>query len=244
MNRETLCLMPGMMCDERLFAPQMAAFGNDYDIIVGDISGADTMGALAETLLDRLPERFNLAGLSMGGIVAQEMVRRAPGRAMRLALLDTSFGSENDRRRAIRDEQIVRVRDRGLEAVFIAEMRPHYLAAANAGDKGLNALFLDMAMALGPEVFVRQSTALRNRPDQTETLRGFAGPALVLCGAEDRLCPPTIHEQMAELLPNAKLLVIEGAGHISTLEAPDAVNAALAAWLGRPSAGNIGEGLG
>jgi len=236
MDRETLCLLPGMMCDERLFAPQIAAREGEYDIVVGDISGADTIGALADALLGRLPERFNLAGLSMGGIVAQEMVRRAPGRVMRLALLDTSFGPDSGRRRAIRDDQIARVRAEGLEAVFIAEMKPHYLAAANAGDTRLNALFLDMAMALGTDVFIRQSKALRDRPDQTETLRGFAGPALVLCGAEDRMCPPKIHEQMTRLLPNAELTVIEGTGHISTLEAQGAVNAALAAWLARPLA--------
>lgn len=233
MSRETLCLLPGMMCDGRLFAPQVEALAADHDIVIGDITGADTMSALAELLLESLPDRFNLAGLSMGGIVAQEMVRKAPGRVMRLALIDTSFGPDSDRRRAIRDDQIARVRSNGLEAVFIAEMKPHYLAPSNAEDTKLNALFLDMAMALGPDVFERQSLALRDRPDQSETLRGYAGPSLVLCGAEDRMCPPAIHERMAAMLPDADLVIVEGAGHITTLEAPAAVNAALGAWLTR-----------
>lgn len=233
MSRETLCLVPGMMCDERLFAPQVEALGADHDMVIGDITGADTMSALADILLESLPDRFNLAGLSMGGIVAQEMVRKAPERVMRLGLIDTSCGPDSDQRRAIRDQQIARVRSDGLEAVFIAEMKPHYLAVANAGDERLNGLFLDMALALGPDVFERQSLALRDRPDQTETLRGYAGPSLVLCGAEDRMCPPVIHEQMAALLPDADLVIVGGAGHITTLEAPEAVNAALAAWLTR-----------
>ncbi|MBO6552751.1 MAG: alpha/beta fold hydrolase [Roseitalea sp.] len=235
MARETLCLLPGMMCDGRLFAPQVDALGTDHDIVIGDITGAETMAGLADGLLAQLPDRFNLAGLSMGGIVAQEMARKAPGRVMRLALLDTSFGADSDRRKAIRDDQIARARAGGLRELFLTEMKPHYLAEANSADTDLNGLFLDMAMILGPDVFARQSLALRDRPDQTGTLSGFAGPSLVLCGAEDRMCPPVIHEQMAALLPDADLVIVEGAGHITTLEAPDAVNAALAAWLARPA---------
>lgn len=235
MGRETLCLVPGMMCDARLFTPQIAALEDEHDIVIGDVGGADAMDALADALLERLPERFNLAGLSMGGIVAQEMVRRAPDRVLRLGLLDTSFGPDSDRRRALRDDQIARVKAGGLRDLFIAEMMPHYFAAAHADDPALNRLMVDMAMELGPDVFTRQSLALRDRPDQTETLRTFAGPALVLCGSEDRMCPPDIHRQMAALLPRADLVILEGAGHITPLETPDLVNAALSAWLARPA---------
>ncbi|MBO6637760.1 MAG: alpha/beta fold hydrolase [Roseitalea sp.] len=235
MPRETLCLLPGMMCDARLFAPQRTALGGLCDIVIGDIGGADTISGLADALLAELPHRFNLAGLSMGGIVALEMARKAPGRVMRLGLLDTSFGPEAGHRKARRDDQIGRVRAGGLRDVLVAEMKPYYLAAGHTGEAALNTLFVDMAMQLGPDVFIRQSLALRDRPDQSETLRRFNGPALVLCGREDRMCPPAIHEQMAALLPDAELVIIEDAGHITTLEAPEAVNAALDAWLMRPA---------
>jgi len=233
MNRETLCLVPGMMCDGRLFAPQVEALGADHDIVIGDITGADTVSALAESLLEGLPDRFNLAGLSMGGIVAQEMARKAPERVMRLGLMATSYRPDSDKHRAYRDAQIASVRAGGLRDLFVSEMKPRYLAEANRSDAGLNTLFVEMALALGPDVFERQSLALRGRPDQTGTLSGYTGPSLVLCGAEDRMCPPAIHEQMAALLPDAELVIVEGAGHIATLEAPAAVNAALGAWMTR-----------
>ena len=215
-----------MMCDARLFQPQMDALGG----VCLPIDGADTMHALAETVLAGAPDRFALAGLSMGGIVAMEVVRQAPERVTRLALMDTNPLAETDTVKARRGPQMDKVRAGGLSGVMRDEMKPNYLADTPNRAAILD-LCMEMALDLGPEVFLRQSTALMNRPDQSETLKAFKIPALVLCGRHDALCPVHRHELMAGLLPKATLTIIDGAGHLPTLETPDQTTAALTAWL-------------
>lgn len=190
------------------------------------------MQALAAEVLAQAPERFALAGLSMGGIVAMEVLRQAPGRVERIALLDTNPLAEADVVKARRGPQIDKARSGRMADVMRDEVKPNYLADG-AGKPALLDLCMEMALDLGPEVFIRQSIALRDRPDQSETLRGFDGPALVLCGRHDALCPVARHELMAGLLPNATLAIIEGAGHMPTLEKPNETDAALERWLER-----------
>ena len=221
-----LILLPGMMCDARLFGPQTAALA----ATVLPITLADTVADLAATVLDQAPDRFALAGLSMGGIVAMEVVRQAPDRVAGLALMDTNPLAEDAAVKARRQPQIEKVAAGGLVDVIRDEMKPNYLAAG-PGRGAILDLCMDMALSLGPEVFIRQSRALRDRPDQTGTLRAFDRPALVLCGRHDRLCPLSRHELMADLLPRSRLQVIEGAGHLPTLEKPKETTAALRRWL-------------
>ena len=221
-----LILLPGMMCDARLFGPQTAALA----ATVLPITLADTVGDLAATVLDQTPDRFALAGLSMGGIVAMEVVRQAPDRVAGLALMDTNPLAEDAAVKARRQPQIEKVAAGGLVDVIRDEMKPNYLAAG-PGRGAILDLCMDMALSLGPEVFIRQSRALRDRPDQTGTLRAFDRPALVLCGRHDRLCPLSRHEMMADLLPRSRLQVIDGAGHLPTLEKPKETTAALCRWL-------------
>lgn len=235
MTREILLFLPGMMCDARLFAPQSEAFEPVYDVRVAELSGAASITQLASHILQDLPQgTVNLAGLSMGGIVAMEMVRLAPQRIARLALLDTNHLADPPERRQIRDTQIAAVRGGALRQVIVEEMKPNYLAARHRDNRELLALLIDMAMGLGSDVFVEQSLALRDRPDQTGTLKAVSAPTLILHGAEDMLCTPQRHRDMAALVENARLMPISDAGHITTLENPVAVNAALTGWLARP----------
>jgi len=228
--REPLVLIPGMMCDARLFGPQILALGADRAVHLAPITGADRIEALAQEVLAHAPPRFALAGLSMGGIVAMEILRRAPERVARLALLDTNALSEQPNIAAAREAQIVAARSGRLAEVMRDEMKPNYLAPGPA-QKDVLDLVMAMAEALGPEVFIRQSRALQRRPDQQATLRKYGGISLVLCGEYDALCPLKRHELMAGLLPNARLTVVPDAGHLPTLEQPAAVNAALTEWL-------------
>ena len=174
--KPTLVFLPGMMCDARLFAPQVAAFEGDYEIIIPELTGAADMPSLAHRVLQHVRNRpgdaglFNLAGLSMGGIVAMEIVAQAPEQVRRLALLDTNHLADAPGRAPARDRQIAAVREGGLRAVIVGDMKPRYLAEASRRDQVLLDRLVGMAMALGPDVFVSQSQALGNRRDYTEIL--------------------------------------------------------------------------
>ncbi|QXT38190.1 alpha/beta fold hydrolase [Gymnodinialimonas ceratoperidinii] len=228
-----LLLIPGMMCDARLFAPQIAAFSSHRSVMVANLTGQETIAGFAEDILENAPPRFALAGLSMGGIVAMEIMARAPERVSHLALLDTNPLAEPLERARARLPQIEAVQAGGLRRIMRDEMKPNYLADGPRVGEILD-LCMEMAEALGAEAFVQQSCALATRPDQMETLAQIAVPTLVLCGSEDGLCPPERHRLMRDTIPGAHLDIIEGAGHLPTLEQPDRTNAALASWLQRP----------
>ncbi len=225
-----LVLLPGMMCDARLFGPQIEALSGRIPLLTAPLIGADRVAALAQNVLTYAPPRFALAGLSMGGIVAMEIVAQAPERVAGLALLDTNPLAEAADMRARRGPQLQAVAQGGLRAVMRDEMKPNYLADTPARAQILD-LCMDMAMGLGPDVFISQSKALMTRPDQTETLRSYGRPALVLCGRQDALCPPARHEMMHGLLRKSRLVILDNAGHLPTLEATDQTTAALARWM-------------
>ena len=222
-----LVLLPGMMCDARLFGPQRELTTR---VIVPELTSADTVQALAAGVLANAPDRFALGGLSMGGIVAMEVVRQAPDRVAGLALMDTNPLAETPDRQALRAPQVARARAGALAEIMRDEMKPHYLAETPRKPAILD-LCMAMALDLGPKVFACQSVALRDRPDQCASLRRVKVPTLVLCGREDQLCPLPRHELMQGLVPGATLSVIDGAGHLPVLEQPEATNRALGAWL-------------
>ncbi len=227
-----LVLLPGMMCDARLFAPQVAAFSGERAVQVAPLTQHDTMGALARSVLDDAPPRFALAGLSMGGLVAMEIIRQAPERVTHLALIDTNPLAELPEVSARRKPQIAKVRAGQLRAVMRDEMKPNYLSdGPNQG--AILDLCMAMAEALGPVVFERQSRAVQSRPDQQETLSKVNIPTLVMCGEDDRLCPIERHELMHQLVSDSTLTIIPGAGHLPTLEQPELTTEALARWLKR-----------
>jgi len=231
---EPLVFLPGMMCDARLFGPQIAALSPEFSVMVCPVTRGERIEEIASALLDDLPSRFALAGLSMGGIVAMEILRRAPGRVTRLALMDTNPLAETPQIAAAREPQIVKARAGRLLDVMRDEMKPHYLAPGPYRGEILK-LVMDMADSLGPETFVRQSRALQRRRDQQATLRKCKVPTLILCGAHDALCPIKRHTFMAELIQGAELLVLDDAGHLPTLEMPDDTTAALRRWMQQPS---------
>ena len=227
---DPLVLLPGMMCDARLFAPQLTAFSHARAVMVAPQSDHETVEALAADILAHAPPKFALAGLSMGGIVAMEVMRQAPDRVTRLALLDTNPKAESDAVAQGREPQIAKVRDGQLRSVMRDEMKPNYLTDGPNMGQILDTC-MAMAETLGPDVFIRQSRALQTRPDQQDTLRGVRVPTLILCGEDDTLCPLHRHELMHDLVPHSTLTVIKNAGHLPTLEQPAATNEALSKWL-------------
>ena len=214
-------LLPGMLCDHRLWQHQADALGPN--VHHADTTRDDNFEAMAERALEHAPPRFAIAGLSMGGILAFEIWRQAPERVTHMALLDTNPHAETAERRSLRLDQIAKAMAGGLRELAVDSMKPMYLAAAHRDDEALLDLVLDMAMGLGPEVFERQSLALRNRADSVPTLETIDCPALVLCGDEDMLCPPKYHTLMADRIPDARLRIVENCGHVSSLEQPEVV---------------------
>jgi pimeloyl-ACP methyl ester carboxylesterase len=227
----SLLLLPGMMCDERLWSHQLAHLSASYEVTVGDITRDESVEAIARRVLAEAPASFALAGLSMGGIVAMEMWRQQPQRIERMALLDTNVGADAPERRPIRDRQIAEVEAGGLETVLRDELKPNYLAQCHRDNLALLEEVLAMGLDLGESVFGRQSLALRDRPDNNVILDTVSCPTLVLCGDEDLLCPIELHAAIARKIYGAVLRVIPQCGHLSTMEQPEQVTPALQHWL-------------
>jgi len=225
MPAENILLLPGMMCDARLWSHQIAAF--DVPVYVADTSKSDNFADMAAQVLAAAPPSFAMAGLSMGGILAFEIWRQAPERVTHLALLDTNPHPDAPSRKSIRFEQIAAAAAGKLEELAIESLKPLYLAEKSRDDETLLKTILDMALALGPDVFERQSLAVMNRPDSAPTLASISCPTSVICGREDAICPVRFHEFMAHEIPDANLVVIDDCGHLSSMEQPEVVTAEL-----------------
>jgi pimeloyl-ACP methyl ester carboxylesterase len=229
---EGLVLLPGMMCTERMYGPQIDDLGRDYPVFTPAFGVHHSVRGIAENLLARIPyDRFALCGLSMGGIVAMEMVKQAADRIERLALCDTNHLADAPERYPIRNRQISDALSGRLLPIIVDEMLPGYFAKTKRDDSHLQELVVTMALELGPEAFVSQSIALRDRLDYSGTLRTYRGRTLVLCGSEDTVCPPARHRAIAALCRDVSPVVVAGAAHIPTLERPEIVNHHLRRWL-------------
>lgn len=228
-----ILLVPGLLCSPRLFAPQLPELWRRGPVTIADHTRDDTMAAVARRILDAAPPRFALAGLSMGGYVALEIVRQAPERVGRLALLDTSARPDRPDQTERRLAQIA-LADGGRFADVPDQLFPLLVHPAHVDDQGLRDTIRAMADEVGPDAFVRQQRAIMSRPDSRPGLAAIACPTLVLAGEADQLTPPELAEEMAGAIPGAVLAIVPGAGHASTLEQPDAVTRALAGWLDAP----------
>jgi len=226
---DPIVFVPGLLCTETLFAPQIAAFA-DRPIMVANQREHDSIGAIAASVLADAPERFSLIGLSMGGYIAMEVLREAPDRVGKLALIDTSARPDTPEQIERRKFMVDLARKKGFEKVP-ALLFPGYVHERNEDDADLKAIVKEMAMETGPEAFIRQQTAIMNRIDSRAGLREIACPTTVLVGNGDRLTPPEFAEEIHRLIPGSGLEIIEEAGHLSTLEAPNEVTGVLRRFL-------------
>jgi pimeloyl-ACP methyl ester carboxylesterase len=228
---DPLVLVPGLLCTEALYTPQIAALAADgATVSVADHRADDTIAAIATRLLADAPGRFALAGLSMGGYIAMEVMRRAPDRVTRLMLLDTSARPDTATQTENRLRQIALAESGRFDQVAPA-LFPLFVHERRENDAALRQVVLDMARATGPEAFIRQQKAIMARPDSRPDLAAVACPTLVVVGAGDRLTPPDLAHEIRELVPGARLETIPGSGHLPTLETPDAVTALMQRWL-------------
>lgn len=220
-----------MLCDAELFAHQTEHLSELTDVTVGDLTRDDSIAGMARTVLGAAPEKFSLAGLSLGGIVAMEIMRREPARVERLALVDTSpLPPRPDQLETWADFEEMTTSGRFME-VTTERLMPALVHPDRLQAKPLTDAIERMAGNVGGDAFLRQLSAQRGRPDSREGLARIECPTVVLCGREDALCPFALHEEMAGLIRGAALVPVEGCGHLSSLERPEAVTAVLGYWI-------------
>lgn len=230
-GREALILVPGLGADERLWAPQVEALRGVADVRVAlDHLAHDRFPAAAAAILAAAPPRFALAGTSMGGYVALEVVRQAAARVTRLALLNTSARADTPEQQAAREQLIALARSRGIDEAVRARL-PLTVHPRRMDDAALIQVFYDATRAVGLEAYVRQMRGAIGRADSRALLATIACPTLVLGGRQDVLLPPALSEEIAALVPGARLVLLDDCGHCANLEQPAAVNAALLDWL-------------
>ena len=228
---EPLVLVPGLGCDARLYAPQWPALGRGRPVIVAEHDRDESMGQIAERLLAVAPERFALCGLSMGGYVAFEIMRRAPERVTRLALLETSARPPTPESNLPR-EQMIALAEKGAYDNVTTLLWQRLVAPHRLADEALRLSVRQMADEVGADGFVRQQKAIMARPDSRPVLREISVPTLVVVGEEDDITPPEhAREIVSGIGASARLVTIPRCGHLATLEAPKRVTAELLRWL-------------
>ncbi len=225
-----LVFLPGLINDARLWQNQIDGLNGVADCSVDDLTGHDSIAALAASVLEQAPStHFALAGLSMGGYVALEVMRQAPERVTALALLDTS--ARPDTPQATEGRRAAIALSETDYPAFIAALYSRLVNARHGHDPELSALFAAMAHSVGQPAFTRQQTAILGRIDNRPLLGAINCPTLVLWGAEDAVTPLEVHAEMAAAIPEATLSILPDCGHLSALEQPASVTAALHAWL-------------
>lgn len=216
--------LPGSLCDERVFADQLREIDQPCEVV--DLTLDDSIAAMAIRVLRAAPPRFALVGLSMGGIVAAEIAHLAPERVLAMALLDTNLGVADDLQLRTRRRWASDVRS-GHFTQVVEELLPNLTISPEAHGP----LIVEMATAVGPAGFLRQNEALLNRRDQQSIASRFRGPTLIACGSHDRLCPPQAHSDLAARFAQGRLLIVEQAGHLSSIDQPEVLTGGLTDWL-------------
>lgn len=227
---QDLLLIPGLLCTGDLFSPQTYALSQRVRAQISDHTTAASMPAIAASILATAPARFALCGLSMGGYIAFEILRQAPQRVTRLALLDTSAKPDTPERSAARRQLVARAEAEGISAVS-ESLFPQWVHQRRAKDEPLKKVVTKMAEKTGVMKFARQMTAIAARADSRPTLSSIRVPTLVLVGREDAATPVAEAEAIADGIAGSTLKVLDDCGHLSTLEQPDLVTDALLRWL-------------
>jgi len=225
-----LVFVPGLGCTADLFAEQIATLRGDVAISVADHTRHDTMSGIAQAILAAAPNRFALCGLSMGGYIAFEMMRQAPDRVERLALLDTTAFSDTPEQTK-RRQKLIALAQTGEFNSVCETLWPLFVHPARHGDVALKRAVFKMMNDSGPDIFVRQQNAIMSRSDSRSSLGAIQCPTLVLVGSEDILTPVSAARTIADGIVGSKLHIVQDCGHLSTMEQPDAVTERLRAWL-------------
>src|SRR5882757_3382254 len=236
MTKTPLLLVPGLLCSPRLYGPQIATLKDVAEVVVPDwrkapLSIFDTWDKTARWVLDQMPAgQFALAGLSLGGMIAVEIMQIAADRVTRLALLDTGMRSQSEAERAIRRARIRLANEGHFERVLGMQMA-RFIPAYMLPDKKLVDAVMAMCGEIGVEIYKRQEELAAIRADRRPDLPKIKCPTIVVCGRDDAATPLFLAEEMAAAITGSELIVIEGCGHLITMEKPEETNAILRKWL-------------
>ena len=223
-------LIPGLAASPVLYAQQIPELWRFGPVMIADHTRAETIADLARRILAAAPPQFALVGLSMGGYVAFELLRQQPDRVLKLALLDTSARSDTQEASGRRHEDI-QLAQAGRYAEVIERTWPRLVHRDHIGDENLKRLTVNMMLAVGPEAFVRQQRVILGRPDSRAELKNIRCPTTIIVGDDDRITPIEVASEMAAEIRGARLITVANSGHLSAMEQPAAVTAALVSWL-------------
>lgn len=230
MDRKTVVLVPGLICNWRLWRHQIDHLGKDCEVIIGDTLNDDSIRGMVNRILSQAPERFSLAGLSMGGYVSMELMRVAPERVERLALIDTTARLDKPEQRE-RRKALISMSKMGKFKGVTPRLLPLFLHPDRLEDEKICNEIMEMAQEVGQKTFIHQQTAILAREEVISILPGIKVPTTVICGAQDALTPPEHSREMASLIPGAQLHLIDDCGHLAPLEQPDTTTTLLREWL-------------
>lgn len=225
MSRPRLILIPGTLNDAGLWRDQIAPLSLVADVTVADITQGETLADLARQVLQQVSGPFILAGFSLGGIVAQEILQQVPERVLGLALMDTTMLPDSPAGQARRDAMVKAARAAPRFIGMSDRLLESYLGPKALTEGQVGPRIQEMTTRLGVEVFIRQS--LLERRDTRALLQSVTVPALILFGSHDRITPPALHHEMAALIPQARLIEVPDSGHMTPMEQPEAVTSAL-----------------
>jgi len=227
-----LVFIPGLLCTKALFHPQIDALSGEHHIHIAQTTDCDTIDEMVHKMLAAVSGPLVLIGLSMGGYVAQEAARIAPTRISAIGLLSTSARPDDEERKRQRHE-LIKLSEIGSFKGVTPRLLPRFLSKTALQDEAMCQLVMDMAAEIGQENFTKQQHAIIARHDQRPYLPSFDKPSMVLCGMVDELTPPHLSEEMANLLPQSELVLLDEIGHLSSLEAPDKVTNAILRLINR-----------
>ena len=230
MEKQNLVLLSGLLCDDALWEHQSIYLAETSEIKIADVTFSETIFGMAEAVLGVAPEKFALAGFSLEGYVALEIMRRAPERVTKLALLDTSARPDTEEQ-SRRRHHFIQLTKEGRFNSVISTFLSLIVHPDRMQDEELCNNIKEMFLRVGPELFMRQQAAIMGRPDSRKDLSTIKCPTLILCGRQDVSTPLEIHEEMSSAIPKARLAIIEDCGHTSSMERPHAVTALMRDWM-------------
>lgn len=218
-DAQTILFIPGLLCDEALFTHQIEAFKNEYNIMVADVTGYNSIEKMAQSVLANAPKKFIICALSMGGYVAMEMMRRAPERIVRVILSNTQAATDSDETKR-RRRGLISIAKIGNFKGVTPKLLPMLIHSSRLDESHLTQTIMDMAERVGLEAFLNQQQAILGRVDSRPDLKKFNKPVFIVGGDEDQITPPEQAKEMAQMLPHSQIHIFEQCGHLAPLEFP------------------------